>query len=175
MEESDTSYGKRRYVLWRKTRHYVQIRIYRVLDGAIEGDKKGEDRKGKGLLLTLPGLGLAEDAKVATYFKVVAVEPDGTLVALSRLGVIDFATLVFVAFLGEAAEEVYAHELAAAELGIGVLGVLGVGTFLQPDNLAIDFSVLFINLDLCVALFCQPAADDALCVGGEGGDGQCHQ
>ena len=54
------------------------------------------------LLLFCPGLGFVEHGDVATDFQVVAVEPDGTLVGLAVLGVVDLSAFPFVLFLGEA-------------------------------------------------------------------------
>ncbi len=57
-------------------------------------------------LLFSPGLGLVEHGEVAADFQVVAVEPYGTLVGLSVLGIVDFAAFPLILFLGETSQYV---------------------------------------------------------------------
>ena len=57
-------------------------------------------------LLSGPGLGFVEHSEVAADFQVVAIEPDGTLVGLAVLGVVDFAAFPLVLFLGETSQYV---------------------------------------------------------------------
>ena len=57
-------------------------------------------------LLPCPGLGLVEHGEVAADFQVVAVEPDGTLVGLSVLGIIDLSAFPLVLLLGETSQYV---------------------------------------------------------------------
>ena len=57
-------------------------------------------------LLFCPGLGFVEHGEVAADFQVVAVEPDGTLVGLSVLGIIDLSAFPLVLFLGETSQYV---------------------------------------------------------------------
>ena len=61
-------------------------------------------------LLFCPGLGLVEHGEVAADFQVVAVEPYGTLVGLSVLGIVDFAAFPLVLFLGETSQDVDANK-----------------------------------------------------------------
>ena len=64
-------------------------------------------------LLFCPSLGLVEHGEVTANFQVVAVEPDGTLVSLAVLGVVDFAAFPLVLFLGETRQDVDTNQLAA--------------------------------------------------------------
>ena len=57
-------------------------------------------------LLFSPGLGLVEHGEVAADFQVVTVEPDGTLVGLAVLGIVDLSAFPLVLFLGETSQYV---------------------------------------------------------------------
>ena len=57
-------------------------------------------------LLFCPSLGLVEHGEVAADFQVVAVEPDGTLIGLAVLGIIDLSAFPLVLFLGETSQYV---------------------------------------------------------------------
>ena len=65
------------------------------------------------LLLFCPGLGLVEHGDVAADLQVVAVEPDGALVGLAVLGIVDLSAFPLVAFLGETRQDVDTHKFAA--------------------------------------------------------------
>ena len=88
-------------------------------------------------LLFGPSLGFVEHGDVAADLQVVAVEPDGTLVGLAVLGIVDLATFPLLAFLGEACQDVDANELAALQLLVRIVDVELSVAFLQPDNLAV--------------------------------------
>ena len=130
--------------------------------GGTKAVKIDDFHEGRIGLLALPGLGAVENTEDATDLQLLTVEPDGAFVGLAALGVIDLTALILVTFLGEAAEEVDADELAIPELGIGVVGVLGVGTFLQPHNLAEDLTVVLVDLHIAVAGFCNPRTENIL-------------
>ena len=57
-------------------------------------------------LLFCPSLGLVEHGEVTANFQVVAVEPDGTLIGLAVLGIIDLSAFPLVLFLGETSQYV---------------------------------------------------------------------
>ena len=64
-------------------------------------------------LLFSPGLGLVEHGEVAADFQVVAVEPDGTLIGLAVLRVVDLSAFPLVLFLGETSQNVDTNQFAA--------------------------------------------------------------
>ena len=64
-------------------------------------------------LLSCPGLGFVEHGDVAADLQVVAVEPDGTLVGLAVLGIVDLAAFPLVLFLGETCQDIDTHQFAA--------------------------------------------------------------
>ena len=57
-------------------------------------------------LLFCPSLGLVEHGEVTANFQVVAVEPDGTLIGLAVLGIVDLSAFPLVLFLGETSQYV---------------------------------------------------------------------
>jgi len=57
-------------------------------------------------LLFCPSLGLVEHGDVAADLQVVAVEPDGTLIGLAVLGIVDLSAFPLVLFLGETSQYV---------------------------------------------------------------------
>ena len=64
-------------------------------------------------LLSGPSLGLVEHGEVAADFQVVAVEPDGTLVGLAVLGIVDLSAFPLVLFLGETSQDVDTNKFTA--------------------------------------------------------------
>ena len=64
-------------------------------------------------LLFSPGLGLVEHGEVTADFQVVAVEPDGTLIGLAVLRVVDLSAFPLVLFLGETSQNVDTNQFAA--------------------------------------------------------------
>lgn len=84
------------------------------------------------LLLLCPGLGLIEHGDIATNLQLIAVKPDGTLVGLTVLGVVDFTTFPLVAFLGKPREDVHTNELSALQLLVRIVHIeLSVAFFSQ--------------------------------------------
>ena len=117
-------------------------------------------------LLPCPGLGLVEHGDVAADLQVVAIEPDGALVGLAVLGVIDSATFPLVTFLGEACQDVDTNEFAALHLLVRIVDIELAVAFLQPDDLAAQLVTTLVNLHLRITTFCYPLADNALSVSG---------
>ncbi len=64
-------------------------------------------------LLPCPSLGLVEHGEVAANLQVVTVEPDGTLVGLAVLGIVDLSAFPLVLFLGETSQNVDTNQFAA--------------------------------------------------------------
>ena len=117
-------------------------------------------------LFSCPGLGFVEHGDVAADLEVVAVEPDGTLVGLAVLGIVDLSTFPLVAFLGEARQDVDTNQLAALQFLVRIVDVLLAIAFLQPDDLAVQFVTTLVNLHLRITTFCYPLAYNALSVSG---------
>jgi len=117
-------------------------------------------------LLSCPGLGFVEHGDVAADLQVVAVEPDGTLVGLAVLGIVDLSAFPLVAFLGEPCQDVDANQLAALQLLVWIMDILLTVAFLQPDNLTVQFVATLVNFHLGITTFSYPLADDALSVSG---------
>ena len=118
------------------------------------------------LFCAFPDLRLVEWAEVAADLQILAIEPDGTLVGLAVLGVVDFAAFPLVLFLGEARQDVDTNQLAAPQALVRIVDVELAVAFLQPDNLAVQLVTTLVNLHLGFTTFCYPRADNALSVSG---------
>ena len=93
-------------------------------------------------------MGFVEHGDVTADLQVVAVEPDGTLVGLAVLGIVDLSAFPLVAFFGETRQDVDANKFAALHFLVRIVDIELAVALLQPDDLAVQLVTTLVNLHL---------------------------
>ena len=81
-------------------------KVYEKTDSKKFLQRIGYFIKRKSNLRSCPRLGFVEHGDVATDFQFVAVEPDGTLIGLAVLGIVDSATFPLILFLSKTRKDI---------------------------------------------------------------------